>query len=111
MDNARGASEPSDRQRLLLDLADQPNGPRSGPYKATAARNLSGLLSRAADRGANFNLTRGGRRIARLVPAAPSREVRVSDLIALFARLWSLGDDAETFARDVEAIRRALSNE
>jgi hypothetical protein len=56
-------------------------------------------------------LTRGGRRIARLVPTGPSREVRVSDLNALFARLPSLSEDAETFARDVEAIRRALPNE
>lgn len=76
-----------------------------------AARNLSELLNRVAYRGVSFALTRGGRRIARLVPAGPPNEIRVADLNALFARLPPLDDDADTFAREVETIRRALPNE
>ena len=77
----------------------------------SAARNLSELLNRVADRGASFELTRGGRCLARLVPTGPPKEVRVGDLNALFARLPSLGEDADTFAREVAATRRALPNE
>ena len=77
----------------------------------TAARNLSELLNRVAYHGASFDLTRGGRRIARLVPAGPPKEIRVSDLNGLFARLPPLGEDADTFAREVEAIRRDLPAE
>ena len=44
-----------------------------------AVRRLSDLLNRVAYQGASFELTRGGRRIARLVPAGPPKRVRVSD--------------------------------
>ena len=76
-----------------------------------AARNLSELLNRVACHGASFDLTRGGRRIARLVPTGPPKEIRVSELNNLFARLPPLGEDAESFAGEVDVIRRELSAE
>lgn len=42
-----------------------------------AARQLSDLLNRVAYQGASFELTRGGRSIARLVPAGPPKRVKV----------------------------------
>lgn len=71
-----------------------------------AARHLSELLNRVACHGASFELTRGGRCVARLVPTQPPQDIRVCDLNALFARLPPLGEDADVFASEVEAIRR-----
>ena len=74
-----------------------------------AARNLSELLNRVAYQGASFELTRGGRRIARLVPPGPPKEVKVSDLNALFDRLPRLDpDDVDAFERDIDASDSAL---
>lgn len=74
----------------------------------SAARNLSELLNRVAYHGASFELKRGGKSIARLVPAGPAKQVKVSDLNDLFARLPRLDEDADAFVRDVEEIRRSL---
>ena len=72
-----------------------------------AARNLSELLNRVAYQGVSFELMRGGRRIARLVPPGPPKEVRVSDLNALFDRLPRLDpDDVEAFETDVDDFGR-----
>ena len=76
-----------------------------------AARNLSELLNRVAYQGASFELTRGGKSIARLVPAGPAKQLRVSDLNSLFARLPCLDEDGDAFARDLEEIRRELTPE
>jgi len=76
-----------------------------------ASRRLSDLLNRVAYQGASFELTRGGRRIARLVPAGPSKVVKVSELNALFARLPALGDDAEAFERDIADSEAALAQD
>jgi antitoxin (DNA-binding transcriptional repressor) of toxin-antitoxin stability system len=73
-----------------------------------AARNLSELLNRVAYQGSSFELIRGGKSIARLVPAGPAKRVKVSDLNRLFARFPCLDEDADAFARDVEEIRRNL---
>lgn len=73
-----------------------------------AARGLSDLLNRAAYQGASFELTRGGRRIARLVPAGPSETVKVSELNAIFARLPKLDDDADAFERDIADAQSVL---
>ena len=73
-----------------------------------AARNLSELLNRVAYQGSSFELVRGGKRIARLIPAAAAKRVKVSDLNRLFAQFPRLDDDVEAFARDIEAIRRHL---
>lgn len=77
----------------------------------TAARNLSELLNRVAYQGASFELTRGGKSIARLVPVGPTKRLEVSELNDLFARLPSLDDEADAFARDIDALRRSLPPE
>jgi antitoxin (DNA-binding transcriptional repressor) of toxin-antitoxin stability system len=77
----------------------------------SAARNLSELLNRVAYQGASFELKRGGKSIARLVPAGPAKRVKVSDLNGLFARLPRLDEDGAAFARDIEEIRRELPPE
>jgi hypothetical protein len=56
----------------------------------------------------SFELVRGGKSIARLVPAGPAKRVRVSDLNRLFGDFPCLDEDAEAFARDIEEIRRNL---
>jgi len=73
-----------------------------------AARRLPDLLNRVAYQGASFELTRGGRRIARLVPAGPSETVKVSELNAIFARLPKLDDDADAFERDIADAQSVL---
>ncbi len=77
----------------------------------SAARNFSELLNRVASQGVSFVLKRGGKSIARLVPAGPAKQVKVSDLNSLLARLPRLNDDAEAFLRDVDEIRRGLPPE
>jgi prevent-host-death family protein len=74
-----------------------------------AARQLSDLLNRVAYQGASFELTRGGRRIARLVPVGPPERVKVSELNAIFARLPKLGEDAEAFERDIADAQAAIA--
>jgi len=67
-----------------------------------AARNLTALVNRVARQGASFELTRGGRPIARLVPPGPPKEVKVVALSALFARLPRLDpDDIDAFEQDI----------
>jgi prevent-host-death family protein len=73
-----------------------------------AARQLSDLLNRVAYQGASFELTRGGRRIARLVPAGPPKRVRVSELNDIFAHIPKLGDDADAFERDIADAQSAI---
>ncbi|MCG6862419.1 MAG: type II toxin-antitoxin system prevent-host-death family antitoxin [Chromatiaceae bacterium] len=75
-----------------------------------AARNLSELLNRVVYQGASFELTRGGKRIARLVPSGHAKEVKVADLNALFARLLRLDeDDIEVFEQDISDSDAALA--
>lgn len=73
-----------------------------------AARRLSDLLNRVAYQGTSFQLTRGGRRIARLIPAGPPKRVEVSELNTIFANIPSLGDDAESFERDIADAQAAI---
>ena len=49
--------------------------------------------------------------IARLSPLRGKKPLMAADLNAFFARLPSLGDDAEAFARDVEEARKLLPPE
>ena len=77
-----------------------------------AARNLSELLNRVAHQGASFELTRGGKRIARLVPSGPPKEVKVGDLNALFDRLPRLdSDDVDAFERDIAESDAVLATD
>jgi antitoxin (DNA-binding transcriptional repressor) of toxin-antitoxin stability system len=76
-----------------------------------AAREFSDLLNRVCYQGASFELARGNRIVARLVPAGPAKRVTVADLNRVFAELPRLGDDAEDFGREVDALRRSLPPE
>lgn len=70
------------------------------------ARNLSDVLSRVAYHGARFELARGRKVIARLLPAEATSAVRVGDLAEVFAKAPALGDEAAAFERDLAGVRR-----
>ena len=73
-----------------------------------ASRQLSDLLNRVFYQGASFELERGNRVVARLSPPEPSGGgVPIRELNRLFDELPPLGDDAEAFAADLEATRKA----
>ena len=72
-----------------------------------ASRQFSDLLNRVFYQGASFELERGNKVIARLCPAAAPGRVAVRDLNHLFAKLPRLNEDAESFAKDLEEIRKA----
>jgi antitoxin (DNA-binding transcriptional repressor) of toxin-antitoxin stability system len=75
---------------------------------ADAARNFSDLLERVYEQGLSVELERGDKVVARIVPAGPTRTLRVEELNDFFASLPKLGDDAEAFAEDVMLVCRAL---
>ncbi len=74
----------------------------------SAARNLSELINRVAYQGASFELKRGGKSVARLVPAGPAKQVKISDLNDLFMCLPRLNEDAEAFVQDIDDMRQHL---
>ena len=75
-----------------------------------AARNLPQLLDRIASEGICVELERAGKVIARLSPAcSPSLSVR--DLNRVFAQFPCLGEEAESFAKDLEMIRKETPRE
>ncbi len=75
-----------------------------------AARRFSDLLNRVRYQGASFEIARGNEVVARIVPAAPPRTVKVADLDELFEQLPRLDpEDAERFEKDLRSIRRDAS--
>ena len=80
--------------------------------KATqAARNFSEILNRVAYQSASFEIERNNKVIARLVPSSPRRGIKIGELNELLRHLPSLGEDANSFARDIEAFRKSLPTE
>ena len=73
-----------------------------------AARHFSELLNRVAYQGASFELWRGNKPVACLVPAVPVQSLPVAALNDLFARLPKLGGDSVDFERDIDAVRASL---
>jgi len=70
-----------------------------------ASNQFSDLVDQVSGEGITVELERDDKVVARLCPAnGPS--VKVSDLNRLFANLPRLGDEAESFARDLERIRQ-----
>lgn len=67
------------------------------------------LINRVSREGVTVELERDNNVVARLSPVG--RRVKVADLNRIFAGLPSLGDDAESFANDVERIRRDVPQE
>jgi antitoxin (DNA-binding transcriptional repressor) of toxin-antitoxin stability system len=71
-----------------------------------AARKFDDLLQRVSEGRESFELHRGERVVARLVPPGEPTLFRAADLRKLFSALPDLGSDAERFAEDLKAIRR-----
>jgi antitoxin (DNA-binding transcriptional repressor) of toxin-antitoxin stability system len=71
-----------------------------------ATRHFSDLLNRVFYQGASFEVERGNKVIARLGPVSAPRSIAVRDLNRLFAELPKLHEDAESFAQDLDAIRK-----
>ncbi|MDA1053018.1 MAG: hypothetical protein O3C40_21405 [Planctomycetota bacterium] len=69
-----------------------------------AGLHFSELINRVSREGVTVELERDNLVVARLSPAG--RRVNVADLNRVFASLPSLGDDAESFAEDLDQIRR-----
>lgn len=74
-----------------------------------AARRFSDLLNRVRYQGASFEIARGKEIVARIVPAAPPRAVKLAELDALMANLPSLApEDVTQFEKDVDRVRREI---
>lgn len=73
---------------------------------AEAKRQFEDLIDRVTRQGVTVELERDDQIVARLSPAV--RRFQASDLPRFFASLPSLGSDAESFASDLERIRREL---
>ena len=71
-------------------------------------RNFSDYINRVVYRRERFVLVRGGRPVAELTPVPTG--TRLADLPGLLASLPALGDEASSFAADVDAARAALSS-
>lgn len=71
-----------------------------------AGRQFDELIRRVSREGVTIELERDNQVIAQLSPAG--RRVPVADLNRIFGSFPSLGDDANSFARDVERVRRAV---
>lgn len=73
-----------------------------------AARRFSELLNRVGFRGERYTIARGGKPIASLSPVATPVARSLGELPDLLKKLPSLGEDSESFARDVSrSIRKA----
>jgi prevent-host-death family protein len=75
----------------------------SRPTVTEVTRNFAEYVDRVAFRGESFVLTRAGRPVAELTPVPIGG--RLGDLPDLLASLPSLGDDAASFAADVDRAR------
>jgi prevent-host-death family protein len=70
-----------------------------------AVRTFSDLLNSVKYKGESYTIIRGGKPIAEIVPVGKVvHERRLGDLTAILKNLPSLGDDAESFARDIGEI-------
>jgi antitoxin (DNA-binding transcriptional repressor) of toxin-antitoxin stability system len=77
-----------------------------------AARRFSDILNRVSYQGANFEIVRGNKVVARVLPAAPSSPLKAEDLNQFFAGLPPLeDDDGERFAQEIESIRQGFPAE
>ncbi len=70
-----------------------------------AVRTFSELLNSVKYKGKSYTIVRGGKPIAEIVPVGEvAHERRLGDLVAIMKKLPSLGDDSESFARDIAEI-------
>ncbi|MBF0288763.1 MAG: antitoxin [SAR324 cluster bacterium] len=73
-----------------------------------AVRQFSDLLNRVFYQGISVELERGNKVIARISPILSESPLKVKDLNKLFSELPSLGEDSESFANDLENIRKTI---
>jgi antitoxin (DNA-binding transcriptional repressor) of toxin-antitoxin stability system len=71
-------------------------------------RNFSDYINRVVYRRERFVLVRGGRPVAELSPVPAG--TRMADLPGLLSSLPRLGDEASSFADDLEAGRAELES-
>lgn len=72
----------------------------------TVVRTFSELLNEIKYKGTVYTIERSGKPIAELSPVSPSAGKRtLSELPGILESLPKLGDDARTFAGDIERIR------
>ena len=76
-----------------------------------AVRQFSDLLNRVFYQGTTVELERGNKVIARISPVDPYSPLKVKNLNRLFVEFPSLGEDAKTFAKDLEDIRNQVPPE
>lgn len=76
--------------------------------KATeAVRGFSELLNNIKFKGRYYTIVRGGKPVASIGPVKPYPErLPLKDLEKLLKEIPSLGDEAEAFAKDIDAIIR-----
>lgn len=74
-----------------------------------ARRQFDELISRVSRDGVTVELERDNHVVARLSPAA--HQVKVADLNRVFGSFPSLGDDADSFAQDMDRIRQGVPQE
>ena len=75
-----------------------------------ASRTLPDLVDRVVREGVSIDLESDHHVVARLSPASAPK-VTVAELSRVLASLPSLGEDVDSFARDVAAIRREVPKE
>lgn len=73
-----------------------------------AVRQFSDLLNRVFYKGVSVELERGNKVIARISPVSTESTLKVKDLNRLFLELPSLGEDTESFGKDLENIRKKI---
>jgi antitoxin (DNA-binding transcriptional repressor) of toxin-antitoxin stability system len=77
-----------------------------------AARRFSDILNRVSYQGASFEIIRGNKVVARVLPAAPASPLKAEDLNQFFAGLPPLeDDDREHFAEVIESVRKGFPPE
>ena len=78
---------------------------------ADAEREFGNLVNRVYSEGISIELAKDDKVVARLTPGGPQSPLKVRDLNAFLQDLPQLGDDVETFDRDLRQIRRQFPAE
>lgn len=72
-----------------------------------AEKQLVALVNKVHAEGISVDLERDNQVVARLTPARPQSPLAVVDLSRFLRSLPALGDDADSFADDLRAVRGA----
>ena len=75
-----------------------------------AARNFSEVINKVFYGGESMELTRGGKVVARLIPAIDAETPTGRQVAALWKSIPHLSkDEADAFAEEVESVRASLN--